>query len=179
MAYFSEQELTRFAVNARTQNFSNIKEARARQEAAVTIFLSHSHKDKLLVLGFIAYMETLGIKIYVDWNDGDMPRVTNRETADRIKEKIHENKLFMVLATSNAIDSKWVPWEVGIADQAKGAEQIIVVPVADYSGNYRGAEYLQLYRQLKNAAGGGRALFPPGQDRGILLEYFLALHGTK
>ncbi len=178
MAYFSEQELTRFAVNARTQNFSNIKEAYARQEATVTIFLSHSHKDKLLVLGLIAYFDTLGIKIYVDWNDKDMPRVTNRETADRIKAKIHENKLFMILATTNAIDSKWVPWEVGIADQAKGPDQIIVIPVTDYSGNYRGAEYLQLYREVQTAAVGGMGVFFRGATQGTKLDGYLKVFGS-
>lgn len=178
MAYFSEQQLTQFAVNARTQNFSNIKEARARLEATVTVFLSHSHKDKLLVLGLIAYFDTLGIKIYVDWNDQDMPRVTNRETADRIKTKIHENKMFMVLASTNAVDSKWVPWEVGIADQAKGADQIIVVPVADYSGNYRGAEYLQLYREVQTTASGGMGVFFRHATQGTKLDGYLKAFGS-
>jgi hypothetical protein len=178
MSYFSETELNRYATEARYHAFGNIKEARERDNTTVTIFLSHSHKDRALALGFIRYMETLGIKIYVDWNDQEMPRITNRETANRIKAKIHENKLFMVLATGNAIDSKWVPWEVGIADQAKGAEQILIVPVTDYSGNYRGAEYLQLYREVKVAASGGRGVFYRGATEGLTIEGYLKAFGV-
>lgn len=176
MAYFTEQELTKYAAESRLESFANIKEA--RELAVVTIFLSHSHKDKMLVKGLIAYFNKLGVKIYVDWNDKEMPHVTNRETADRIKAKIHENKLFMVLATANAIDSKWVPWEVGIADQAKGAGQITVIPVADRSGNYPGAEYLQLYKRVETTDKGGYGVFEPNATQGYVLEHYLRAFGA-
>ena len=176
MAYFTEQELTRYATEARPENFSNVKNARA--STAVAIFLSHSHKDKILVKGLIAYFDKLGVEVYVDWNDSDMPRITNRETADRIKAKIHENKLFMVLATTNAINSKWVPWEVGIADQAKGSPHVSVIPVADRSGHYPGAEYLQLYRRIETTDKGGYGVFEPNATKGFILEYYLKNFGA-
>jgi hypothetical protein len=56
--------------------------------------------------------------------------------------------LFVVLATNNAIASKWVPWETGVADQMKTEERVLVIPVADSSGRFIGAEYLGLYRKI-------------------------------
>ena len=168
MAYITENQLREFAARPRYTAFANIKTASAL--AKLTIFLSHSHKDKNLVEGLIAYFETLGIAIYVDWNDTQMPRITNRVTAEQIKKKIDDLNLFMVLATKNALVSKWVPWEVGVADQLKGEERVLIIPVADNSGNFDGSEYLQLYRRVEPAEAGGYGVFPPGQTRGVLLE---------
>ncbi|HEY1170383.1 MAG TPA: toll/interleukin-1 receptor domain-containing protein [Verrucomicrobiae bacterium] len=174
MAFFTENELRGYARDQRFRTFAHVKEA--REQATVSIFLSHSHKDKDLVLGLIAYFEKLGIKIYVDWNDKEMPRVTNRETADKIKQKIAENNAFMVLATPNAIESKWVPWEVGIADQVKGELKVVVIPVADSSGRYVGAEYLQLYQRVEEAQSGGYGVFRP-EGKGHLMDFYLKMVG--
>jgi hypothetical protein len=149
------------------------------RSGVLSIFLSHSHKDRPLVEGLIAILDKLGIQIYVDWNDSDMPRVTNRETAEKIKRQIHENTLFMILATPGALASRWVPWEVGIGDQVKGQESILLVPVADPSGNFHGNEYLQLYYNLRLLEmrfsdwqrPRQRIFSPSGNDVGSLLEH--------
>lgn len=104
-----------------------------------------------------------------------MPRVTNRETADRIKRQIEANDLFVVLATRNAIESKWVPWEVGIADQMKPEIRVSVIPVADPSGRYEGAEYLQLYRRILTTDKGGKGIFAPDATSGLTLENYLQI----
>lgn len=169
MAYITESQLRNFAANQRHTSFGNVKSASA--QANLTIFLSHSHKDKTLVEGLIVYLETLGVSVYVDWNDTQMPRITNRVTAENIKKEIAEQKVFMVLATRNALASKWVPWEVGVADQIKKAENVLIIPVADDSGQFHGSEYLQLYRRAVIADTGNYAVFDPGATTGgILLE---------
>lgn len=115
----------------------------------ITVFLSHSHKDKELVEGFIELLAEQGIYVYVDWNDSSMPRITNGETARRIKERIRELQLFFFLATENALNSKWCPWELGVADSLKSWEDILIIPVADPSGQFKGNEYLQVYKHLE------------------------------
>jgi hypothetical protein len=142
--YFSESALQELGERPVAASFSNIKTASS--QARVTIFLSHSHLDHKVVKGLIRYLDGLGISIYVDWNDSSMPAVTNRITAARLKQRIKACSLFMVLATRNALNSKWVPWEVGIADQMKGENALSVIAVADPSGKFEGAEYLQLYQ---------------------------------
>jgi len=145
MPFLTEQQIREYRPSF-GRGFKNIlNEERA---AEVTVFLSHSHHDRPLVEGLIALLDSLGVKIYVDWNDTAMPRVTNRETAEKIKEQIKRKMLFMILATERALNSKWVPWEVGIGDQVKGEEFILLIPVADPSGMFSGNEYLQLYNHL-------------------------------
>lgn len=150
----------------------NINESAGAAEH--TLFLSHSHKDKSIVEGLIIFLGTLGINIYVDWNDSGMPRITDRQTADRIKQKISQCKNFAVLATSNALASRWVPWEVGVADQIKSARGVFIIPVVDSTGVYKGSEYLQLYPTVESTSKGGWGVFQPNQSTGgILLEDFI------
>jgi hypothetical protein len=114
------------------------------------IFLSHSHKDKDLAQGMINYLATLGIDLYVDWNDSNMPRITNRETANNIKSHISGSDFFLVLATDDAMISRWVPWEIGVADQLKKPDHMAIIPVV-VSGDseFKGNEYLKLYPRMK------------------------------
>lgn len=149
-----------------------IKEAAS--QAQLSIFLSHSHKDRSLVEGLIAHFATLGIRIYVDWNDSSMPRITSRATAAKIKQRMGQCSLFVVFATQNAIESKWVPWETGVADQMKGEARISVIPVADASGRYKGAEYLQLYQTMAIGPAGRLGLHQAETDTysGGIADYF-------
>lgn len=153
--------------------------ALSKSTADVSVFLSHSHKDRSLVDGFINYLASWGkIKVYVDWQDSDMPSTTNRETASRIKKKIEELDYFLVLATENALKSKWVPWEIGIADSIK-LDKIAIVPVSDASGKFNGNEYLQLYPSIQPAIlqSGEKtmAVFQPNQSsNGVIIRSWLS-----
>lgn len=170
MSYLTESQLREYSNRLRYDRVALANTKSHDVLAQVTIFLSHSSRDRELAQGLVYYLASFGIAVYVDWNDSDLPRVTNRETAERLKAKIKSNNLFMILATKSALESKWVPWEVGIADQCKGEQSILLVPVADASGRFDGSEYLQLYRHVESATAGGFGVFPPGQTNGVLLE---------
>jgi hypothetical protein len=152
MNAYSFSEL-RSAAASRTQNFSgrvnSINEARARHLR--TAFLCHSHKDRDLALGLKATIESQGGTLYIDWLDEEMPETPNRQTAQRIKDKIVECDLFMFLATHNSMVSRWCPWEIGYADGKKIIDAIVIVPTKDDTGRFHGNEYLQLYRRLEPA----------------------------
>ncbi len=117
--------------------------------AEITVFLSHSHKDKELAEGFQNALASCGIKVYVDWQDSTLPQTPSRETAEKIKGKIYELDLFILLATNNSLSSRWCPWEIGIADSVKAYENILIVPVIEDSGEFKGSEYLQLYKRVE------------------------------
>lgn len=174
MPFLTESQLRPSATLQKSAKVrTNIKAS--RYLADVTIFLSHSHKDRRIAEGLIEQLGELGISLYVDWNDTEMPRVTDRTTADRIKGRIRENEWFMLLATNNAIKSKWVPWETGIADQARTERRVLVIPVADATGKFEGSEYLQLYPRIERSSYSGllEVLNPGATYSSILLEKHL------
>lgn len=118
--------------------------------AQTNIFLSHSHIDYQLVLEAKEFFQNLGIRIYVDWADETMPEKTNGTTASKIKTKIIQNDKFVLLATNNAVKSKWCNWEIGFADSYKySKKKLAILPLADNSGHWEGNEYLQLYPRIE------------------------------
>ncbi len=91
----------------------------------------------------------LGIRVYVDWMDEEMPAITSGTTATKIKEKIKNNQKFILLATNQAINSKWCNWELGLGDAEKYLWGIALFPIAENSGDWKGNEYLQIYPRIE------------------------------
>ena len=116
-------------------------------QADVTVFLSHSHKDKALIEPTLAFLRSHGVKIYVDWMDEGMPDTVSGETAKKLKDRIKQQKKFLVLVTENSKDSRWVPWELGYADSTKGMDYIAALPVADNS-DFKYNECLNIYPKI-------------------------------
>jgi len=176
MAYFSEQDLENIANSPEMEKRASRHILESFSAARLSVFLSHSHSDKKLVQGWIRKLAALGIEMYVDWNDSSMPRETNRETADKIKRRIEEVDLFVVLATNAALDSRWVSWEIGIADKTKGEAKVLLAPVTPKSGTWKGNEYLQLYKTIELFDQGdviGRpGVFEPNARKGPAFENF-------
>lgn len=139
----------------------------AARQGSLTAFLSHSHKDAQLAKGLQARLSRLGWDVYIDWEDTAMPDRPNVVTADRIRRKIVQLDLFLFLATHNSMTSRWCPWELGYADGKKLNSSILIVQTSDSGGTY-GSEYLELYRHLDEASGGGVAHFYKSQDGHML-----------
>ncbi len=129
-----------------------IKEAKASRKQ--TAFLSHSHLDSRLAKSIQAFLNDQNWEVYIDWEDTGMPDYPNRETAERIQAKIRDLDWFLFLATQNSMRSRWCPWEIGYADGVKRYDTILIVPTSDGNGSH-GNEYLQLYRRIDQAQGGG------------------------
>lgn len=134
-----------------TRNYSksindSLKEFRGESKySKVTIFLSHKHDELEMLDSAISFLKKFGIEIYVDWLDEEMPQTTSGLTATLIKQKIKENKKFILLATEAAIDAKWCNWELGHGDAEKYIEHIAILPIKNTYSAYSGAEYLQIY----------------------------------
>lgn len=99
-----------------------------------------------------------------------MPNETSPETAVRLKGKIDLCDRFLLLATENAIKSKWVPWELGYADKAKGIERIAIIPIADPYGRWSGSEYLALYPRVRVTQDDNLGVYEIGAQTGRYIK---------
>lgn len=122
--------------------------ASANAEAQTTIFVSHSHKDRELIGPAVAFLRSHDVKLYVDWMDEGMPDVISGETAKKLKQRIQQQKKFLVLVTENSKDSRWVPWELGYADPVKGMDHIATFPVAE-KDDFAQNEYMKIYPKVQ------------------------------
>lgn len=93
--------------------------------------------------------EIKSVQFFVDWLDDGMPKTTSGLTAVRIKEKIKDNHKFILLATEEAIKSKWCNWELGLGDAAKYIDHIAILPIKKEYSDFTGSEYLQIYPYIE------------------------------
>ncbi|GAA0875197.1 hypothetical protein GCM10009118_16060 [Wandonia haliotis] len=153
MAIFTKHEFQAVALDIsrkKGQQFVNETRTFSESTARTSVFLSHSHHDKVLIAQAKTFFEGLGIAVYVDWADSTMPEQTNGLTAQKIKRQIQKNDKFVLLATNNAISSKWCNWEVGIGDTYKLlSDKICILPLADNRNTWEGNEYLQIYPRIE------------------------------
>lgn len=118
-----------------------------RTAAATSMFLSHSSKDKDLAFLVKLVLESMGISVYIDWLDHGLPAEVSAETARILRQKIEANRLFLLLGTNNAVESKWVPWELGYADGKKGEASVAILEVRRDGETFKGCEYFALYQK--------------------------------
>lgn len=137
-----------------------IEEAKAARKQ--TAFLSHSHKDSRLAKSLQAFLHAQGWEIYIAWEDTSMPDSPTRETAEKIQTKIRDLDWFLFLGTQNSMRSRWCPREIGYADGVKPIDNVLIIATTDNAGTH-GSEYLQLYRHIDPAQGGGFGAFNPNR----------------
>lgn len=153
MSILNKSELLQFRNS--TRNFSkSISDSLSefKQESKlgkVNIFLSHKHNEKAELDSAISLLKKIGVNVYVDWLDEEMPKYTSGKTAQRIKTKIIENDKFILLATESAICSKWCNWELGFGDAQKYIKNIAIFPVRENGSNFSGSEYLDIYPRIE------------------------------
>ncbi|UPG87590.1 toll/interleukin-1 receptor domain-containing protein [Luteibacter aegosomatis] len=126
--------------------------ASAKSATGFDVFLSHSSKDADLVLGTMALLEDQGLKVYVDWvidPQLDRSRVSP-ETARLLRERMGQCSSLVYMATSSAVMSKWMPWELGYFDGRKGEDKIAILPILERQHDgFAGQEYIGLYSVLR------------------------------
>ncbi|MBN8706184.1 MAG: toll/interleukin-1 receptor domain-containing protein [Bacteroidetes bacterium] len=159
MSFITESQLASY--RPRTKTFSKkdvvvLNESSSRDRTKPMVFLSHKHDELTLLQDVVAFLNEEGVEIYVDWMDEEMPAYTNAKTALRLKEKIKVANKFILVATSNAIKSKWCNWELGLGDAAKYNEHIALFPINRTSQNFSGAEYLRIYPHIEFEDGSGK-----------------------
>jgi hypothetical protein len=149
MKYFS-------STASETQTFSQgiIVELHSFEKRAsastADVFLSHSSADKDALPVAIGFLEQHGAKVYIDKIDKELPQKTSLETGVKLKERISQCPKFIVLVTANSKNSRWIPWELGIADEKKTLANVAILPDI---GNQLNAiwpeqEYLGLYPRI-------------------------------
>ncbi len=83
------------------------------------VFISHNSQDEDKIVEFYKKLNKNGYVAYIDWvNDKfDLKRQwCNASTAQVIKERIKQSKVFIIFLSKSTLKSQWCPWELGYAD---------------------------------------------------------------
>jgi hypothetical protein len=121
----------------------------SRSAAGKSLFLSHSAQDLPHLGGVIEILEGHGASVYVDAFDLRLPKDPSPKTAEILKSTIKECSRFVLFLTPNTVDSRWIPWELGLADWAQTARHLALFPASDKPGlDWAEREYLGLYQRI-------------------------------
>lgn len=116
------------------------------------VFLSHKHSDLDELKDIIGFLQSkYNVDVYIDSMDKAMPTTTSGATATRIKSVIEKCDKFILLATNDAVESKWCNWELGFGDAQKFRDDIAILPIKEkgqYDFQYKGKEYMSIYPQI-------------------------------
>lgn len=126
--YATREDILRLSSNMRLTEQASVRKAAEERDSNGATFLSHSSKDQVLVVGAVALLAEHGASVYIDKKDPALPPYTSAETAIGLKKRIRQSRNFVLLASENSKDSRWVPWELGIADQAKNLFRVAILP---------------------------------------------------
>ncbi|MEO2631182.1 toll/interleukin-1 receptor domain-containing protein, partial [Blautia wexlerae] len=83
------------------------------------VFVSHNSQDEDKIVKFYKKLNKEGYVAYIDWvNDKfDLKRQwCNASTAQVIKQRIKQSKVFVIFLSKSTLNSQWCPWELGYAD---------------------------------------------------------------
>jgi len=129
---------------------SRVVKAAADRAVNGSTFLSHSSKDSEYLPAVIRILENHGARVYVDKKDPNLPPTTSRETAKILRSRIQAINKFILFATTNSKDSKWMPWELGIADGHRTPRNTAIFPSAENQSDvaWSEREYLGVYDRI-------------------------------
>ena len=150
MKYFSSTapEIRNFSKGVIVESHDFEKRASA---TVADVFLAHSSLDKEDVLPeAIGFLEKHGAIVYIDKGDKELPQKTSAETGIKLKKRIAQCPKFIVLVTAKSKNSRWIPWELGIADEKKTLANVAILPDVGNQSNadWPEQEYLGLYPRI-------------------------------
>lgn len=151
MKYFSSADPDIQALGKRVLVESHlIEKAVSTTTTTTAVFLAHSSADEKTLPMAIGLLEKHGAKVYVDKIDKELPKKTSAETGVKLKKRIEQCPKFIVFVTENSKDSRWVPWELGIADEKKKLANVALLPDVKNQTNvdWPEQEYLGLYPRI-------------------------------
>ena len=83
------------------------------------VFISHQRNDKSVAKEIANYIYKSGVDIYFDEYDRSINRDDPQSVVNAIKTGIRNSTHMLCILSQNALQSKWMPWEIGGRDYCK------------------------------------------------------------
>ena len=155
MPLYTSTYLKQLSENKTSSIRSKLLTESTKTHASFDIFLSHSYLDKKEVEGIYIELSNKGYSVYVDWIIDPTLNRNNvtKQSAELVRKRMKASKTLLLAVSTNAVLSKWIPWELGYVDG--NTNKCAIFPVAD--GNtipktFIRSEYLLLYPYIKKAS---------------------------
>jgi len=79
------------------------------------VFISHQQRDKEIAKKIADYFLSAGVDVYFDEYDKSIEIGNPQSVVDAITRGLSRSTHLLCILTDNAMNSMWVPWEIGYA----------------------------------------------------------------
>ncbi|MGE0395971.1 MAG: toll/interleukin-1 receptor domain-containing protein [Kofleriaceae bacterium] len=124
----------------------------AKSLTTKNLFLSHSLADLKHAKWALGILENHGARVYVDVRDAALTSMAVTDIAARLRAVIRECKRLVALVTENTSSSRWIPWEMGLADAVATEDRVALFPLRPASSSseaWARQEYFALYPRIE------------------------------
>lgn len=141
------------------------------------VFLSYSTLDYVYVDQVMDFFKDAKAAVYIDCGDDRLPHIPSPQTAELLKDAINACPRFVVMLSENSKASKWVPWELGLADGLKGLAPVALFTIGKtfQEETWEKQEYLGLYPRITKVLSEWRVHDPRDNSQWSLASW---LHQT-
>lgn len=126
-------------------NFHNLSTRPYYLPSIKCVFISHQKRDSSAAKMIADYLIAAGVNVYFDEYDNTLDLTNPTSVVAGIKDGLNHSSHLLVLLSQSALQSKWIPWEVGYAYDTK---KIISLTLKEIS-SYELPEYLQITRIIR------------------------------
>lgn len=84
---------------------------------AKRVFVSHYNEDSASAQQIASWIRDFGMTAFLDIDDLNLPKKDDVAMADYIKDVINASHGLVVVTSNKTVNSWWVPYEIGVADQ--------------------------------------------------------------
>ena len=124
----------------------------AKSLTSKNLFLSHSLSDTEPARRALALLEQHGATVYLDIEDVGLKSASSADVAGRLRRAIEQCRRLVVIVTENTQTSRWIPWEMGLADAFATPARVALLPLrpsATASELWVKQEYFDLYARIE------------------------------
>ena len=115
----------------------------------VKVFLSHRQSEDYSVMESVKGFFYEQGAVYIDWRDSNMLDSMSFEGGKKFTKLIKDSQKFIVVATPDSLKSVSISWETGIADSAKGYQNITLLPIVHQYGTWDKRDYYNFYSRIE------------------------------
>ena len=154
MSYLTFDDLsTKYRSTEYFSKAENLNESLSGEQISYDkrIFLSYRRKDKKYVDPIVRFLKGIGVKVYIDYLDDSLPDKPDTKTAEILRHRIKNSDKFILLATPNSSESKWIPWELGLGDGFINYNNVAILPLLSSSSYWSEQEYYSIYGHIEKA----------------------------
>ena len=120
------QKLALHERTALDEFIASMASARNAVRQGISVFLSHSSRDKVFVRSIVQYLEKHGIRVWLD--EADL--LAGESLVDRLSQSVLQTHLVLAVLSKNSVASNWVKKELVVAaHQEIDGRTVKIVPI--------------------------------------------------